>query len=334
MSETSALYLSYILAKHRTPDQLLTRVPPAKAGSHAQQLLAYDGETGCRGIIYSPNSALSSAANKALELAEKVRDGVQGPPRLKTADGNDEGGRYPNSIKAEKSQISDHRRRSTTITGEETRDSITVDLDRARSRLQGNAIESAGHRSNDLWRIAVKMLAVSRDIRPQTANDPSPTSEIPKTKPQIIRTLEIPGATIKKSDAWGTPLAPRSSNQAISSGPNRVRKDNISVPQTPTIARKTPGMLPIGFRVRDLSLLDKEYRSKLPCGFSEDVWARIMCYVVEGNGLLSHGQQISVLRYARDRGTLRKERDSLGLKEAAQIWHVLDGMNCLAYDMR
>ena len=50
--------------------------------------------------------------------------------------------------------------------------------------------------------------------------------------------------------------------------------------------------------------------------------------------VMSEAQQRSVLRWAMDRGTLSKERESLGLKESAQIWKVLEGMECLAYEMK
>ncbi len=73
MTETGGLHLSYILECHHVPERLLTRVPQAKAGAPAQQLLSYD-ESQCRGIIYLPNPLLGSAGHKVLELAEVMRD--------------------------------------------------------------------------------------------------------------------------------------------------------------------------------------------------------------------------------------------------------------------
>lgn len=73
MTETGALHLSYILEVHHVPERLLTRVPHAKAGAPAQQLLSFD-ESPCRGIIYHPNPLLGSAGHKVLELAEVMRD--------------------------------------------------------------------------------------------------------------------------------------------------------------------------------------------------------------------------------------------------------------------
>ncbi|KAL9131214.1 MAG: hypothetical protein Q9217_000816 [Psora testacea] len=334
MDEFSALHLSYILANHHPPNQLLIRVPPAKAGPHAQQLSAYDSETKCRGIIYLPNPTLSNAANKVLELAEKVRDGLQGSSASNNIEEQNVDEDGANSIDRETFHAADHRRRSSTKIDEETHESMVADLDRARSRLQGNAIECVGHRSNDLWCMALKMLATSRNIIPQTASDPAPSPEPPRTKPQVIRTLEIPGITLKKAHVLSSPLGPRSSNQTISPRQNRPRKDSISTPLVPRMVSQTSSMLSRVAESRFAPLSGKEYRSKLPCGFPEDAWWQILGYATNASGLLSPGQQRSVLRYGMDRGTLRKERDTLGLKEAAQIWHVLEGMDCLAYEMR
>lgn len=44
-------------------------------------------------------------------------------------------------------------------------------------------------------------------------------------------------------------------------------------------------------------------------------------------------QQSNVLRWAVDRRTLARELESLGKPESAQIWKVLDGMGCLAYEV-
>ena len=325
MDDKSALQLSYILAIHQTPDRLLARVPSVKAGTHAQQLAAYDNETQCRGVIYLPNPTLSNTAARVLGLAEKVRDGLH--------DGASPSNDTWHIIDGTR-QAFTQRRRGSTVAPEETHESLATDLDRARSRLQGIVIESHGHRNNDLWRTAFKMLTMSREIRPQKVNDALPAPETPKVKPQIIRTLEIPGILPRKPNVWGMPLAPKSSNQTVPPQPVKSRKDSISVSPMSTATPPAPTASSVSIHPQIIRLPNKEHRSRLPCGLPEDIWWRILGYAAGASELLSHGQQQSVLRYAMDRTTLIKERDSLGLKEAAQIWHVLDGMDCLAYDMR
>ena len=326
IDDTSALHLSYIIANHHTPDQLLSRVPPAKAGAHAQQLLAYDSDTGCRGVVYLPNETLSNAASRVLELAEKSRRSLQDGPK-----GTQGQADYKNltdlASSSARSAVYGHRRRSSTTLGDETQE---ADLDRARSRIQGSTIEKQGHQVHDLWRVSFKMLSVSRIIRPQQATDLSQSFQTPKPRPSIIRTLDVPGLTTKKSNPWGTPLAPKSVNQVMSQRAT-PKKQSLSENQRPLITAKS------FLRVRehhDPSTTQKFYRSKLPCGFPENVWSRILGYAVGAGGLMSFGQQKSVLRYAMDRETLKKEREALGLKEAAQKWHILCDMDCLAYEIR
>ena len=76
------------------------------------------------------------------------------------------------------------------------------------------------------------------------------------------------------------------------------------------------------------------YRTQLPCGFSEDAWRRIAAYYTDAHGVLSEGQQLSMLRWAMDRETLAQEKESLGKPKSAQIWKVLDSTGCLAYEMK
>ena len=330
IDDTSALHLSYVLANHHTPAQLLSRVPSAKAGSHAQQLLAYDTETGCMGVVYLPNASLSSAASKVLELAEIARRTLQNTPRDDTVHVREISRGIETADGLPKSPAFSHPRRSPTMIGDETQEAITTELDRARSRIQGNAIDNAGHKSNDLWRVSFRMLSICRCIRPQTTSHAPLLNQAPKPKPPIIRTLDVPGLTPKKAIPWGVPLTPRSVNQTLTQRP-KPRKPSIS---TIPISATTMTNPLKATKANGSSVARRDYRSKLPCGFPEDVWARILGHAAGANGLLSQGQQKSVLAYAMDRGNLKKEREALGLKEAAQKWHILEDMDCLAYEMR
>ena len=347
MDETSALYMSYILANHHLPDRLLARVPPAKAGSSAQQLASYDLESRCRGVVYLPNSGLGNAASKVMTLAEDARSSLLAPTSVAAAIPQQD--RQVGTTQA-KATTPGHRRNRSQMTEDEARESITTDLDHARSRLQGNVIEASGHTSNDLWRVALRMLALSRMLQPRTTKVPSPvlssearpvippvappvappiSSQAPKPKLQVIRTLEIPDMTPKKPNPWGLPLAPRSTNQSIA---QRRRKESLSTPATPRIDKVSQTRSERPKREREATA--KEYRSRLPLGFAEGTWAQILAYAVGGNSLMSRGQQLSVVRYAMDRRTLGKEREALGLKDAAQKWHILADMDCLTYEIR
>jgi len=350
MDESSALHLSYILANHYTPERLLPRVPPAKAGPSAQQLALYD-KTGCRGIIYLPNSSLTSPALKALELSEAARTETLGVSTsieesqfTQVQDVSGEMSRRASEPQVSPVGVSNHRRQISTLidldVGEPDPGAIArADLDRARSRIQGNALQDHGQHRNDLWGTALEMLTLCRDVQPQDKPLPPGTPPV-KTKPSIIKTLEVPGVKPKKQRTLSLALGSKNPNLPMPPRSDPPWKKGTSIPPTPTVIPPTPQLPPkpqmppmseLAVRIPGLT---QKYRSKLPCGLPEDTWRRIMGFAVDAGDILSDNQQRSVLKYAMDRSTLRRESESLGLKEATQIWRILEGMDCLAYEMR
>jgi hypothetical protein len=77
----------------------------------------------------------------------------------------------------------------------------------------------------------------------------------------------------------------------------------------------------------------KYYRSNLPCQLPEDVWRRIIAFAAGADGVMSVGQQRSMLAYAMDLTTVKKENEQLGLTRANQIWKILEATGCLSYEM-
>lgn len=72
----------------------------------------------------------------------------------------------------------------------------------------------------------------------------------------------------------------------------------------------------------------------MPFGLPEALWQRILALASGAVGVVNNGQQESIIKWARDRDTLSREREALGKPERAQIWRVLEGMGCLAYEVR
>ncbi|KAI9843436.1 MAG: hypothetical protein M1830_007700, partial [Pleopsidium flavum] len=70
----------------------------------------------------------------------------------------------------------------------------------------------------------------------------------------------------------------------------------------------------------------------MPFGLPEALWQRIIALASGAIGVVNSGQQGSIIRWAKDRDTLSRERETLGKSESTQIWRVLDGMGCLAYE--
>ena len=340
MTETCALYLSYIVVCHNMPEQLLTRVPAAKAGPPAQHLLAYDKETSCRGIIYLPNAQLGAAAMKVLDLSEAVREGL--------FDDLDPEGNSENASQILKSanvtrKVSDTRgspaaagrRRSTLLVGstddgrQGNKGRISIELDRARSRIQRNILEEFGPGCNYLWHVALKMLTLSRYIRPVIEKN---QLAIGAVRLEDVKSANSPNVTARRQFST-TPLATRSPNQPTNTSFGQWRLENSRlVPVTST--NTTPIKLSPPPSPLKSSVPKAPYRNSLPCGFHEEIWRQIMAIAAGAEGVMSEAQQRSVLRWAMDRGTLCKERESLGLKDSAQIWKVLEGMGCLAYEMK
>ena len=333
IDETSALYLSYIIAHHHKLEKLLSRVPPARPGAQVQQLELYDTESHCRGIIYLPNPSLEASAHRVLSLAERLRNSLD----KSTVESSEAFVLRPSTEQVLPTTPGHvwhhgHRRHLSSASGDETEESIAADLDRARSRLQVYTIENYGYQCNALWTTAMRMLAFSRILQPTRPSEPplvAPLVAPSKPKQLIVRTLDIPSSAPKKANPWGLPLTPKSTN--VNTSTRSINgKDRVTSTWPASISRSdqmrpNAEMTPVsGF----------EYRSRLPLGLPEEIWCRILGQAVDAQGVLSPGQQRSVLKYGRSKCSLGKERDALGLKKAFQIWHVLDSMDCLAYEMR
>ncbi|KAL8684081.1 MAG: hypothetical protein Q9224_006633, partial [Gallowayella concinna] len=177
ITDAGALHLSYVLACHHAPDRLLKHVPPPRPGHQTQLLDAYDNETGCLGIVYLPNDHITSPGHRILELCESARQSLVANDRSSQSPGfsHGESKRTSTTRKASVTHpnvsvtASGSRRRSGTkgehgeLTGNEA---ICIELDRARSRVQGNTLKEVGVQSNDLWRTALRMLGICRLLCP------------------------------------------------------------------------------------------------------------------------------------------------------------------------
>ncbi|KAL8829578.1 MAG: hypothetical protein Q9170_006107 [Blastenia crenularia] len=345
MTDTGALHLSYIICSHHHPGRLLRNVPPPKSSHHIQQLDFYDNKTKCQGIVYLPNDGLSNPAYKLLELCEVAR------ASLFDHDRRTQTSRISptHSIKipaTRKTSIS-HTSPSTTATGARRRsgttgehneqndgEAVIAELDRARSRIQGNVLKEMGVHSNDLWRTALRMLVLCRILCPLQ-------KELPQTTPPVERhnrPIKVPEnpdfPTLPKTNSrpfvgYLNPFAP----PPAAKYPN-MPATPISKNQPPRLKTATPS--PLSLTTSPTSpkagQSTRPYVSDLPHGLAEDTWAYIVSLHLGADRFMSENQQRNVLRWAVDRKALAKELESLGKPESAQIWKVLDGMGCLAYE--
>ncbi|KAL8819341.1 MAG: hypothetical protein Q9223_002194 [Gallowayella weberi] len=349
ITDAGALHLSYVLACHHTPDRLLKQVPPPRPGHQTQLLDAYDSGTGCQGIIYLPNDHVTGAGHKMLELCESTRqslldhDGPSQSPEYSRGESRRTSSTRKPSVNHPNLSVtaSGPRRRSGAkgeheeLTGSEA---IYNELDRARSRVQGNTLRDEGVQSNDLWRTVIRMLGICRMLCPphKEETQASNPEEEPVSPRQPVQNPEFPAlpkahskAFVGYLDPWAPPLVAKSPNLPVTPQAKRQQlKIKTATPSpfpadttSPTAASPKIGtsqMIP--------------YRSDLPHGLPEHAWTRIMGQCLGADRYMSRNQQRNVLQWAIDRRTVGKEMESLGKPESAQIWKVLEGMGCLAYE--
>ncbi|KAL8655598.1 MAG: hypothetical protein Q9226_002981 [Calogaya cf. arnoldii] len=358
MTDAAALHLSYVLADHHPPDRLLKQVPPPKPGHQVQLLDSYDNETGCQGLIYLPNEQISSPGHRMLELSESARQCLLDDDRPAQSPDfpHTHFSRSPSVRKASTT----HSSPSTTVSGslrrsgtkgeqqELTRsEALHVEMDRARSRIQGNILKDIGVQSNDLWRTALRMLSICRILCPpkpppeevqipkaeEVHLSPPPPVQDPVQKANDSAFPALPKARTKPFvgylDPWAPPLAPKSPNVP---GTPQPKKLSLKVKTTTSNPHPTTTNSPKAVSPKTGALPVQPCKSDLPRGLPEKAWARIIGEYLAADRFMSRNQQRSVLQWAVDRRTLAKEMEWLGKPESAQIWKVLEGTGCLAYE--
>ncbi|KAL8872173.1 MAG: hypothetical protein Q9174_002154, partial [Haloplaca sp. 1 TL-2023] len=295
LNDPSALYLSYVVSCHHHTDQLLKCVPSTKASHHLQQMENYDHASGCQGIVYLPNDGISGPAFKMLELSESARSYLiedERPPL------SPHFSRAHRKISTPSRKVSlshsspahvtpGSRRRSGTkgevedLTDEEA---IKGELDRARSRIQGDTLKEIGLHSNDLWRTAFQMLTACRPLCPlrkqaqekhvpesdKTNGHEAPSSPAPPVNNPDFPSLPKPSKPfVGYLDPFATPLATKSTNQpATPKSKKPLPKLKTNNPSPLSIATSSPADASPKTGLPQA----KSYRSDLPLGLPEGAW--------------------------------------------------------------
>ena len=346
MTEAGALHLSYVLENHNLPKDLLPYVP-AKAGLAAHEPEARDDSPSCQGIEYLPNAKLSSAGMKVLEVAEFVRKGVdseasqEDPSFLKSAYTT---AIYPRRMSDAGSCLSSAQprgRRHSTMTSSTgthpthagTTWSVTNELDRARSGIQGSILKDFGPNSVELWRASLKMLNIARQVLVEEPKEQSDGGDGSLGKGPLDETKSKPTYAAKLMN--GAPVTDEPVVPVIALS---------NVPATFTIARKRKGSNVPTRQIPPLTSSLPPSPSPMvsntpemvpaPSVLPEPVWRRIISLAAGAVGVVSTRQQDSILQWAKNRDTLGKGKEALGKAESEQIWRVLEGMGCLSYDVR
>lgn len=351
LSDKAALFLSYILPVHPTPDRLLRYLPPTRPGFQAEILDRYDHFSGCSGIVYQKNEQFTSMGLRVLELAENIRDATL----------------YPTSALPRSKQVSDIF--NTPLTPVRPRkesllaplgnsphtnygSGTAVELERARSKIQGALLKESGTGSIEVWRTALRMLATSRTIlfdkgntgseyfsfSGRSLNFNSPTrsgfsslgsfslqtsclnhpqnAHFQQHHPHI---LDVPAwdgpnlATIGDSTARKSTSDPPSPTRIVFSASAKVFEQEEGQQKGPEDQPKGP--------------------KDLPGNLPEDIWVQIITLATDPKDILSAKQRRNVVGWARTSDTLERERELAGKPKPVQVWRLLEGLECLGCEI-
>ena len=363
------MYLSYVIANHGLLEHLLPLVPPARAGPPTQQLEIYDSIPWCRGIIHHPNSDIGAAGARVIELAEYTRGGSDIMPMDDLQDQSQTPGSshgspnwhpegLPNPISRRKSTglVAQPRKQSTdsaTSRSQVTPTPKVGELDRARSRIQGDTLRDKGPQCNDLWFASLRMLSYARVLlllllprsEPTMKQEPD-ERELPKSFEEQCSLQEFPrlpssnyaSRMLARRSSPMRPLAPGNPNAPVVPRLPHQRKGSLlsaspTLPPIDTSVYTPASRPPIATREPTLHNGSPKgaFHGQLLGGLSPETWADIIGRAAEAEDLLCHDQKCAVIRWASDRETLTREMETLGKPESAQVWRVLEGMGCLAY---
>lgn len=329
---------------HPLPEDLLKYLPPPRPGIQTETLQAYDTASGCQGIIYQPNRNFTQLGLKALELANALRTGTsssgnQNAPRSRRFSDVSIPVITPTKHKRE-SVGSCHPSHISPITG-----TFTSELERVRGKIQGTLLKNEGVFAVEQWSVAVKMLSICRAIL--FKGEPI-TPALGPVPPQML-----PQDSTDKSGHSSLGLAPCDSpltNQADPPSPiSKLQRLSLSTPspgwggissENPRGAMDPPDISLCSSPPQDIiesprgTPRNQEHLKKaLPGSLEMDAWIAIIALAVDPKGILSEKQHHNIVDWARSSETLAREKELSGKTKAVQIWRLLEGIECLGFDV-
>ncbi|KAK7605641.1 hypothetical protein IWX49DRAFT_244814 [Phyllosticta citricarpa] len=342
LTDSGALFLSYALEKHYFPPQLMC---PLKAGPQATQLDDYQDKSGCWGIVYLPNDALTDIGLNLLDKAEDARrefTGIEEEMAYIPGNGSQESfvmvnGQQPDEDEGSTplsrdalrrmSNALDHLRRRPTQ--DHRKHSVGLDIENYRKKIQRSTLEQCGYDSVDLWRSALKMLAYARVMFNHAQDEHSPLPVVDRLPIiQLMDTHMNGPCTTASSQEHAPPAATTASSANSESKPLHTTYPVLQCKGAKSICQRTT--IPTILEENDGFERDPNLLGELP----EDLWQGITLLAAGGADILSEQQQKAVIYYARDKTSDELEKGDLGKPEAAQLWWILQRMGCLAYEMR
>lgn len=236
LSDDGALHLTYIVPVHPVPKRLFPFLGPMKPAD-SQEILQTSLK--CSGLIYLPNEKLGTFAKKALDLAESIRPGTLAYRGIIEADCmSPDSGRFNSNNALWMMDIPERFK------------SQTVELNKARHKIEGFVLKEYGAKHVQIWITAVRALQVARAllIRPKPGPKLVPSYKskrepevVQASPPQLPTPLASPAAVEPRIE---TPMTVTPITYARAAASVAVEQPFILSPLPPPPPPPTPTLLP------------------------------------------------------------------------------------------
>ncbi|KAL1975004.1 hypothetical protein VTN31DRAFT_5208 [Thermomyces dupontii] len=278
---------------HRPPGQLLEFLPPGKS-------VTVPNKTSCAGgVVWLPNNRLSDAACNLLRTAEKLA-------RPTSEDADEERSNDDLHLSLDGLSINEHR---------EMAQKLDTTHARLLKRVRLEALATEGVHAVQLWSMALKMIVVSRAIllddgRRPNSGQAATNGSVRASKPTGARLTSGPFHPNMDADTFDAMFPALG---AVTGGSDTAKRTLPAQKATKAALddRATPG-----------------FRFGLPL----ELWRRIIAEAVGAECILSRAQQVRVLEYVGNWGSLEQELTVSGAAEHQQIWKMLESVGCFEYE--
>lgn len=217
------------------------------------------------------------------------------------------------------------------------------ELESLRRKIQRSIIEELGPVNIQMWRAALKLLALVRrtmiTIRPVIIVSPPKADESldrrPKASYQSIKYSTYASKLILPTVQKAAPASAVNGVSATASTPHVMgcptRRGHRSSGSCSSDSMSQRATIHEAGRFREAP---GEARPELIGPLPARAWEMLLGTLADPRRVLSEHQRKQVFIWGRDRRTLATEAEGLGKPTSVQIWRVLEGMGCLAYDGR
>lgn len=321
IDDAGALHLSYVLEKHHWPQYLMTEL---KDGSREAKRKEEDDASGVFGLVFSENTRVSQYGGKVLDHANAARVNLA-PGRVAMSTPQES---WVDSVKVGTSSI---RSRKMSIQSDSSGDRRTSGTSTSilslRKRLQRTTIEKHGVRGVQLWHAAVKVLYAARIILPKSEDSTRKADSASKYVSHIQIANAVPGEPILMIiGQTNTPVL--ATVTQFDRQPVSPAVAHLSALQTHT--KGNSGTVELRAPIK--KHFDRD--SNNPKGLPTWLWKKIILEYAEGTGVLNTQQIEKIVEYAGNRSNIMDEQHNQAKGETHQVWHVLEELECLTYEMK